>query len=143
MGFLVDLKQWEEFERFIINKFKENFWLEFRKNENVKWVDLVHPLMSMEIKFDRQFKRTGNVFIEIMNNRVPSWLFARFDIHPYLFLIGNEEESAVFHTDELKELILNYAEDGTFKLINAGDGKRSRWMLVDWDTLKEEAIFLF
>lgn len=35
------------------------------KNEDKKSVDLVHPLVNAEVKYDRMMDSTGNLFVEI------------------------------------------------------------------------------
>ena len=65
MSFVSDLKEGEEYEKQVKDKLLSEFGVEFKKNENKTKVDLVHPLFSAEIKYDRMMDKTQNIFIEI------------------------------------------------------------------------------
>ena len=143
MWFLKDKDAGEEFERLVIAKFAETFWITLTKNVNVKGVDLVHPLFAVEVKYDRKLSETGNVFIEIKNKDSPSGLFAKFDIDPMFFVIWDEQEIAVMNVDTFKEQVLDWIDDWTFETKNWGDRWATKWLLVDFDVLKEEALYVF
>ncbi len=65
MGFVSDLQEGEAFEQDIRKELQDKFAVLLEKNENKKGVDLVHPLINAEVKFDRMMEKTGNLFIEI------------------------------------------------------------------------------
>lgn len=156
MGFIADKNEGETFEKNVIEMFNREWGFLLKKNTNIKGVDLVHPLFSVEVKWDRRVEETGNTFIEISSLRslrspswqeekqkTPSWLFAPFDIPPMFFVIGCSKETLVFNTEHLKEKVLEWASDWVFPLKNGWDWWKSRGLLVEWEVLKEEALHIF
>ena len=64
MSFITDRQEGEKFEQEIIEKLHSTFGIRFEKNTNPKGVDLVHALLTAEVKWDRRVEETGNTFIE-------------------------------------------------------------------------------
>lgn len=69
MGFIADKNEGETFEKNVIEMFNREWGFLLKKNINIKGVDLVHPLFSVEVKWDRRVEETGNTFIEISSLR--------------------------------------------------------------------------
>ena len=63
MGFVADLNEGKEFETFVREKILSLYGLELEEGPH-KGVDLVSPLLNVEVKFDRRFRETGNLFLE-------------------------------------------------------------------------------
>ena len=128
MSFVSDLKEGEEYEKQVKDKLLSEFGVEFKKNENKTKVDLVHPLFSAEIKYDRMMDKTQNIFIEIGYKWADSWLFKDEDVD--LYIHGNKSFAFIFKSSKLRKDILEGVEDGKFRTIKWGDGYNSTGVLI-------------
>lgn len=144
MGFVNDLREWEMYEERIGMKLMEEFWMEFIKNPEKKGIDLIHPLMNIEVKYDKASKKTGNYFLEFQCNWVASWISKHKDERtPIFFGIGNEDEFLIFHNPHLNSLFMNWYEDDKYRVIENGwDWGRVKGMLIPQEDLREQALYI-
>lgn len=129
MSFLDDLYQGNDYQEVVRLKLNKLFNIELNHNKLKKWVDLIADnWMTCEIKLDRLMNKTWNIFIEYECNKSPSWIFKYDFIH--LFCYGNNDYFYVFSWTQLKNIVLKLIETKKYRVINAGDWFRSRWILI-------------
>lgn len=127
MGFLNDLKQGEDYEKFVRDKLKEVLDIELEKNSEKTDTDLVGDV-RVEVKFDRQMRGTHNVFIEYLCNKKPSGILRDEELD---FLVyGDYEGFWVFDAKVLRNEVEENIETDKYRQVNWGDGFRSRGMLI-------------
>ena len=137
MGFYNDLKEWEEYERIVSEAIYKEYWIKLDKNPNKKEVDLLHELFDVEVKFDKMANKTWNLYIEIGCSWADSWLFkSNFDI----YIHWTEDKFFIFKAKDLRKLVLDWIEDGKFKVTNWGDWFRSKGLLLPLDSAEEYSI---
>lgn len=144
MSFINDLKQWEAYELKVAEAIYKQFGIRMGKNPEKKGIDLMHPIMNLEVKKDRGVNRTGNYFFEYKNNGKPWWLFAYEELQERatFFWIWNDDEFLLFYLPYLKHLFYNWIEDWKYRVIeNAWDGWRVSGILVPEADLKELALY--
>ena len=145
MSFVNDLKQGEEYEQRVKEALRREWWIQLEKNEDKKWIDLVHPIMQLEVKKDRWVNRTGNYFFEYMNNGKKWGIFAYGENaeRATFFWVWNDDEFLLFYLPHLQRLFYEWIEDWKYRVVkNAGDGWRVSWILVPSEDLKQEAIYI-
>lgn len=82
-----DKEEGEAFERYIIEWMAVRLGIELEKGET-KGCDLVSPLVSVEVKYDRMFRTTGNLFFETSFRGIRSGtLKGNFNV----FVVGDRE----------------------------------------------------
>ena len=128
MGFLNDLKEGEDYEKFVQSKLSEVLNIEVEKNEVKTDTDLVGNDLRIEVKFDRQMRGTWNVFIEYACNKKPSGIL-RDDELDYL-IYWDYEGFWVFDAKTLRKEVEENLETDKYRKVNWGDGFRSRGMLI-------------
>lgn len=72
---------------------------------------------------------TWNIFIEFECNGKPSWLF-NYNNWINLFAYWNNKEFYLFNNNKLKKLIKQFIENKTYRVINAWDWFRVKWMII-------------
>lgn len=129
MNFEKDLELWEKFELFVCKIMKAKYWMEFTKNTDILWVDLIWETTKAEIKYDRKFRTTWNFFIEYMCSWKRSWIL-KYNCD--YFCYWDENNFWVFDRYELWQLSIVWG-----KKVVGWDNKNSKWLLVklkdiDW-----------
>lgn len=142
--FINDLKEWEAYELLILNEIKSKLWITLEKNIEKKAIDLIGPLLEIEIKYDKGSHKSGNYFLEFMCNGNPSGISKHKDgAKPVFFGIWNNNEFLIFLNSYLLNLFLGWYEQGTYRVIeNGGDWWRVKWMLVPCNDLRELALYI-
>lgn len=138
MWFVNDAIEWGLYELSVRDRLESDFWIKFEKNTDKMWVDLLHPLFTAEVKFDRLVEKTGNLFIEIWYKWGDSGLFK--DNNVDLFVCWNKSFALVFKVNTLKKDLLDGVEDGKFKTIKGGDGYNSLWVLLPISSAEDMCI---
>lgn len=145
MSFISDLKQWEAYELKVAEAIQKHFGIRLEKNENKRGIDLVHPIISLEVKKDRGVNRTGNYFLEFSSNWNTWWITkyeVQWNIKPVFFWIWDDEEFLLFLNSHLLDLFYKWYEDWTYRIIeNWWDWWRIKWMLVPRDDLKSVSLY--
>jgi hypothetical protein len=140
MSFLGDLKEWKDYEEIIRNILNWNFNTNLSKNTNRLGIDLVSDGLCVEVKYDRQCRTTGNIFLEYECLDKPSWV-NQYNWANALFIYWDYEEAYVFNLAHLQELIADWVKNKTYRLINWGDGWKSKWVLVPISELKKYIVW--
>ena len=144
MGFVTDLKQWEEMETRVAEVLTEYFWQTVSKNSDKKGVDLIVAewLLLIEVKFDRMVGDTGNYAFEFKCNWKESWIAKQYSseewwkIQPHFLVQAHSEWFELYHTYKL----LKYVEEHKDRTVKGGDGWRSEMQLIKRDAIKELII---
>jgi len=140
MGFVNDLKQWEEREEIVAKILSRYFWETVSKNvDDRKWVDLIidNWKLLIEVKYDRMVKDTGNYVFEFKCNWKQSGVAKTYnteewgEIHPHFLVQAHEDGFELYHTYKL----LSFVEANNDRVVKGWDGWRSEMYLI-----KKEAV---
>ncbi len=123
--FLKDLATWVEYETKVVEALYKAYWIKMKKNEDVRGVDLLHELFSLEVKCDRQMTLTWNMYVEVSCNWKKSWIFKEEEINYEYFAYGCDEWFAIFDKEVLQQEILEWVLLGKYQLKKWGDGFRT------------------
>jgi len=130
-----DLKEWLQYERFIMNVSNKYFWLSFKKNPDDMWVDLIWPWYDLEVKKDKQFRKTWNFYIEYSYKGERSWILK----YPAeYFAIWDIDNFWVFNRIELWNWSTVFGRKTIW-----WDNDLTKWFLIEWRDVIPLAIYKY
>lgn len=129
MSFVSDLKVGKEYEDNVRNKLNITFGCSLESNVSKLGIDLVSEGLAVEVKYDRQCRTTGNIFLEYECSGKPSWVY-KYSLENSLFIYWDEECAYVFNLPLLQELVKDWIENSTYRLTNGWDGWKVKGILV-------------
>lgn len=105
--------------------------------EGEQWLMHLANERTLEVKRDRMWHKTGNVFFEVECNSKPSGInVTTADYFAYI-LTKDKKQIGVFiwETEHLREALKKAATEGLVKKIKGGDGGRVTGLLVPVEKL--------
>lgn len=131
MSFASSYAASEKFVGMTENWLNAEFFTGWRKNDDRKGVDLVHPLFigGCEVKADMRANETGNVFFETECSGKPSGLYKYEDMVFWAQWVAHTNELMLLDVRLVRvQLPLNGR-----KLTKVGDGNADGWLCkLDW-----------
>ena len=140
MSFIGDLKEGKDYEWVVRDILNTNFLTNLTNNTNRLGIDLVSDGLCVEVKYDRQCRTTGNVFLEYECSDKPSWV-NKYSGKNSLFIYWDYDEAYVFNLATLQELVADWVKNKTYRLINWGDWWKSKGVLVPITELKKYIVW--
>lgn len=154
--FKEDLARGMAFEEVVLSTLN-NAWYSLIKNPNEKWIDLLEISGWYEVKADHyNFHKNivwGNAYIEYNAYWKASWIFKDEDyplkkwIHslsPTEIIILNGATFRTWIADRIADCEKNTSRTSKwFRLVSGWDGKRTNWILVPSEKLREQAERIF
>lgn len=140
MSFVSDLKVGRGYEEVIKETLNKVFNLGLINNPNNRGIDLVSESIEfeVEIKFDRQWRTTWNIFIEYECNKKPSWI-KKYWSNNFLFVYWDNEDAYIFDWQTLSKKVDEFVKTKQYKLVNWWDGWRVKGVLIPIKDLEEIA----
>ena len=139
-SFLKDLDDGKKFELTVLDILKSEYpkedWIQ---NPVRTGVDILSKSwLKVEVKFDRMWNKTWNIFIEVECNWKPSWIYKYewLDVLAYWYIW---ESSTFLYLINVKKLIEEMWKN-SFRQVNGWDWFRVKWILVPISYLKEKLI---
>ena len=142
MGFKNDLKEGKDYEAIVMGWLNKTFALSMKENDNKTGVDLVSDNLAIEVKYDRQFRTTWNLFIEYLCSWKPSGIFKDDDTK--LFIYGDLTSAYIFDIEILREFTNASLSSKEYRLVKGWDWWRVSWLLLPIDkaiSISEGEIF--
>jgi len=120
----------EKFELFVAKMMKEKYELDYIKNPNKYWIDLLWWFWNIEVKHDKKSDYSWNYFIEILYNNKFSWIFKYKEMKYYA--IWHFDECYILEKNKLISIMLLYWNKVTW-----WDWNKSTWYIVKKEYLKK------
>lgn len=97
-----------------------------------EWLKLLADERRLEVKRDRMWAKTGNIFIEFECSGKPSGLFVtEADYFAYILYRDNINVAVyIWKTDLLRAAVQKWIEDNKYKVVTGGDGARAKGLVV-------------
>lgn len=135
MTILQDMAEGEAFELQVAESLREYYNIFLHKNPDITGIDLVWH-KNVEVKLDRRFRETGNIFVEFTFKKQPSGINKYPECN--LFVVGDKDMFLVFTPQKL----INFCKKNG-KKINAWDGWNSVGYLIRVNEVKNISEFIF
>lgn len=105
--------------------------------EGEQWLKLLADERKLEVKRDRMWAKTGNIFFEYECRGKPSGLFiTEADYFAYiLYRDGVNIAVYIWKTDVVRAVIGNWIETKKYKLISGGDALAVKGLVVPVEAL--------
>jgi hypothetical protein len=102
-----------------------------------EWLKLLADERKIEVKRDRMWAKTGNIFIEYEYKKNPSGLFVtEADYFAYiLYKDGVNIAVYIWKTDIIKSVITKWIETKKFKSVNGGDNYATKGLVIPIEAL--------
>ncbi len=140
MSFIGDLKEGKDYEEKVRDTLNNNFLTTLTNNTNRLGIDLVSDGLCVEVKYDRQCRTTGNIFLEYECSGKSSWVL-KYSWDKSLFIYWDYEEAYVFNLNYLQKCVNDWIKNKTYRLINWGDGWKSKGILVPITEAKKHIVW--
>ena len=137
MSFVNDLREGLEYEEKVLRFLNEEFKLWVRKNEDVLDTDLISSSLRIEVKFDRQFHRTWNIFIEYAYKWKPSGIMRDEELDYLIY--GNHDVMWIMDAKMLQIEIPIWVVEKKYRTVKGWDGWNSSGILIPVSEVKKFA----
>ncbi len=135
MTFKTDLEIWVRFESFVIKVSNLVFWLKVSKNEDLMGVDLIWEWFEIEVKYDKQFRKTWNFYIEYLYKWERSWILK---YNAEYFCVWDENNFWIFNRQELWNWCTVFGRKAIW-----WDDSLTNWFLIEWREVVPLAIYKY
>jgi len=143
MSFVKDLKEGQAAEDKFIELLKEEYLFThfFKPSGKFKFFDIIAvsnkgKVITYEVKKDRRSEETGNVAIELEYNKHCSGVTTSTAKYVVYYLAGEDKFYSI-ETWKLRKFLWIHEDKKTFKTMNAGDGYKSKIMLIPVEEFKK------
>lgn len=100
--------------------------------EGEQWLKLLADERTLEVKRDRMWAKTGNIFVEFECSGKPSGLFVtQADYFSYILSKDGINVCVfIWKTDIIKPIMQTWIDTAKYKIVTGGDGGRVKGLVV-------------